>query len=634
MWSLRNTPIKRKLTLMVMLTSSTVLALACGALFAYEYETSRRTLEAELKTIARISAANSTAAVSFGFEIDANEYLSALEVEPHLVAACIYREGRLFAQWVRPGAEPNFPSQPGPDGFLYEGDFLALFEPVLEKEDQDKARIGTIYVRSDFKGIRDRLKLYLGVMILIFLISFLIAFVLSARLQRFISEPILALANAARMVSEGRDYSARAEKKSEDELGVFTDTFNEMLGQIQIQDSALRRAKEDLEKRVHERTKDLELEIAERKRAEEALSVSEVRFRSLVQSAHDAIILANRNGEIISWNKGAQTIFGYEESEVLGKPLPMIMPERYRDLHQLGLRRFLATGEARVIGRTVELHALRKDGTELPVELNLTTWKTGEGTLFSGIIRDITQRKKAEEKLTQQAQELARSNAELEQFAYVASHDLQEPLRMVANYTQLLSRRYKDKLDSNAQEFIAFAVDGATRMQRLINDLLEYSRVGTRGKPFVRVDCSSLLGQAIVNLRGAIEESRAIVTNEELPTLTADSGQLVQLFQNLIGNAIKFRGQTTPRIHISAEENQDHWLFAVRDNGIGIDSQYAERIFIIFQRLHGYSEYPGTGIGLSICKKIVERHGGRIWMESQLGQGSTFYFTIPITPEQ
>jgi PAS domain S-box-containing protein len=634
MWSLRNTPIKRKLTLMVMLTSSTVLLLACGALFAYEYQTSRRTLEGELKTIARISAAKSTAAVRFEFEVDANEYLSDLEAAQHIVAACIYRDGRQFAQWVRPGFEANLPSQPGRDGFLYEGDFLAIFEPVLEKEDQDKARIGTIYVRSDFKGIRDRLKLYLGVMILIFAISFLVAFVLSAKLQRFISEPILALANAAHMVSESRDYSARAEKKSGDELGVFTDTFNEMLGQIQIQDSALRRAKEDLEKRVHERTKDLELEIAERKRAEEALSTSEVRFRSLVQSANDAIILANRNGEIISWNKGAQTIFGYEDSEVLGKPLMLIMPERYRDLHQLGLRRFLASGEARVIGRTVELHGLRKDGVEFPLELNLTTWKTNEGTLFSGIIRDITERKRTEEKLTQQAQELARSNAELEQFAYVASHDLQEPLRMVANYTQLLSRRYKDKLDTNAQEFIAFAVDGATRMQRLINDLLEYSRVGTRGKPFVQTDCSSSLGQAIVNLRGAIDESRAIVTNEELPTVLADGGQLVQLFQNLIGNAIKFRGQATPRIHISAEEKHDHWLFAVRDNGIGIDPQYADRIFIIFQRLHGYSEYPGTGIGLSICKKIVERHRGRIWMESELGKGSSFYFTIPVTSEQ
>jgi signal transduction histidine kinase len=491
---------------MVMLTSSTVLVLACSALFAYEYQTSRQTLEGELKTMARISAAHSTAAVRFGFENDANEFLLALEAEPHIAAACIYKEGRSFAQWVRAGIDSNVPSQPGPDGFQYEGDFLALFAPIIEKEDPDKPRIGTIYLRSDFKGIRDRLKLYFGVMILIFLVSFLIALALSARLQRFISEPILALANAARRVSEGRDYSARAEKKSEDELGVFTDAFNQMLSQIQMQDSALRQAKEELEKRVHERTKDLELEIAERKRAEEAL--------------------------------------------------------------------------------------------------------------------------------TQQTQELTRSNSELEQFAYVASHDLQEPLRMVGNYTQLLARRYKDKLDANAQEFIGFAVDGATRMQRLINDLLEYSRVGTRGKTFVETDCSVVLGQAMVNLRGAIDESQAMVTHDDLPKLMADGEQLVQLFQNLLGNAIKFRGQATPRIHISAGKKQDFWLFSVRDNGIGIEPQYADRIFIIFQRLHGYSEYPGTGIGLSICKKIVERHGGRIWMESQIGDGSTFYFTIPITHEQ
>jgi PAS domain S-box-containing protein len=428
-----------------------------------------------------------------------------------------------------------------------------------------------------------------------------------------------------------KEMYSSAERQAK--LESVNETINEMLGQIQEQGAALRQAKDGLEKRVQERTQELELEIAERKRAEKALSVSEVRFRSLVHSANDAIILANWSGNIISWNQGAHNMFGYLEEEVLGKPLTLIMPQHYREGHLKGLERFQAAGEAHVIGKTVELHGLRKGGMEFPIELNLSTWKTSEGTLFSGIIRDITERKRADERLAARTKELARSNADLEQFAYVASHDLQEPLRMVANFTQLLARRYKDKLDASAHEFIGFAVDGATRMQRLIGDLLDYSRVGTRGKEFAETDCSSVLGQAVANMRGVIAAGSAIVSNGDLPTVMADAGQLVQVFQNLIGNAIKFRGAEPPRVHVSAERKENHWEFSVRDNGIGIDSQYAERIFIIFQRLHGHTEYPGTGIGLSICKKIVERHGGRIWFESEPGAGTTFFFTIPIREE-
>jgi light-regulated signal transduction histidine kinase (bacteriophytochrome) len=233
--------------------------------------------------------------------------------------------------------------------------------------------------------------------------------------------------------------------------------------------------------------------------------------------------------------------------------------------------------------------------------------------------------------LAELAQELARSNADLEHFAYAASHDLQEPLRMVSSYVQLLARRYQGELDADADEFIAFAVDGAKRMQLLINDLLAYSRVGTRGKEFGPTDCEVVLQQALANLRVAIKENAAVVTHGPLPTLKADDSQLVQLLQNLIGNAIKFRNENAPEIHISADcvDDESNWLFSVRDNGIGIAPQYAERIFVIFQRLHTREEHPGTGIGLAICKKIVERHGGRIWVESEPGKGSKFCFTLP-----
>jgi PAS domain S-box-containing protein len=247
-----------------------------------------------------------------------------------------------------------------------------------------------------------------------------------------------------------------------------------------------------------------------------------------------------------------------------------------------------------------------------------------------GVAQDITKRKLAEAALLQRTEELARSNTELVQFAYVASHDLQEPLRMVSSYVQLLARRYAGKLDADADVFIGFAVDGAKRMQHMINDLLAFSRVTTKGHGFEPVEADAALKLALVNLKMAIEESQASVTFDPLPVVNADSAQLTQLFQNLIGNAIKFRRKEPPKVHVSVEKRAREWEFSVRDNGIGIEPQHLERIFVIFQRLNTAAEFPGTGIGLAICKKIVERHGGNLWVSSQPGAGSTFHFTIPM----
>jgi PAS domain S-box-containing protein len=263
-----------------------------------------------------------------------------------------------------------------------------------------------------------------------------------------------------------------------------------------------------------------------------------------------------------------------------------------------------------------------------------------ECSLFSELARDIAfalyglgleeARRKAEETLRKTARELKRSNDDLEQFAYLASHDLQEPLRMVASYLQLLERRYREKLGTDAGEFIDYAVEGATRMKRLINDLLEYSKVGTAERPFEPTQSLEALEEALANLQVAISESGAKVTHGPLPAVTADRKQLVQLFQNLVGNAIKFRSAAPPRVHVAAQMERGEWVFSVRDNGIGIDPKFADRIFIIFQRLHGREEYPGTGIGLALCRKIVERHGGRIWVEPGPGGGSVFFFTVPL----
>lgn len=248
---------------------------------------------------------------------------------------------------------------------------------------------------------------------------------------------------------------------------------------------------------------------------------------------------------------------------------------------------------------------------------------------------EMDERRKAEESLRRRTDDLARSNADLEQFAYIASHDLQEPLRMISSYVQLLAKRYRGKLDRDADEFIFYASDGASRMQRLINDLLTYSRVGTRGKSFEEVNLETVLAQALENLQLAVKEKNAVVTHDPLPTVYGDSGQLTQVFQNLIDNAIKFHGEEPPRIHVSARLEGGKCIFSVKDNGIGVAPEYLNRLFTLFQRLHTRKEYTGTGLGLAICKRIVERHGGRIWVESSPAKGSTFYFVIPAnSPKQ
>jgi PAS domain S-box-containing protein len=364
-------------------------------------------------------------------------------------------------------------------------------------------------------------------------------------------------------------------------------------------------------------------DITARRRAQESLQDSERRFRAVAETAIEGIVSMDERGTISYWNPGAARLFGWPASAAVGQPVSIALP----DPHALAAR----LRDEAAIGTTFETTGRRADRTEFPVEVSLSAWATSQGArVLTAITRDITARKKAERDLEAKADELSRSNQELEQFAYVASHDLQEPLRMVSNYTQLLGRRYRDKLDQDANEFIAFAVDGARRMQELIRDLLEYARVGTRGKEFKPVPAERILSDALVNLATAVGDAKAEIVAGPLPTLLCDSSQLTQVFQNLIGNAIKFRRPgTTPVVRVTAAREGAAWTIAIEDNGIGIEPKYFERIFQMFQRLHGRDEYAGTGIGLALCRKIVERHGGRIRVASVAGKGATFFITIP-----
>ena len=353
-------------------------------------------------------------------------------------------------------------------------------------------------------------------------------------------------------------------------------------------------------------------------------------FRALLESAPDAIVIVNGGGAIQMVNRQVENIFGYSREELLGEPIEILLPERYRQVHVGHRDGYTEHPRTRPMGIGMELFGRRKDGSEFPVEISLSPMRSGQDLLVTSIVRDLTGRKQVEEQLRATAEELKRSNAELEQFAYVASHDLQEPLRMVASYTQLLARRYKGKLGEDADEFIGFAVDGARRMQELINDLLTYSRVGSRPLELKDVDVGETVDTVIADLGHAIDESHASVTRDaHLPNVQADPLQLQQLFQNLIANAIKFRRPSVaPVVHISGRRESGQWHFAVSDNGIGMEAQYLDRIFVLFQRLHSRSDYPGTGIGLAICRKIVERHGGSIQVHSVPGEGTTFEFTL------
>jgi PAS domain S-box-containing protein len=353
-------------------------------------------------------------------------------------------------------------------------------------------------------------------------------------------------------------------------------------------------------------------------------------FEYLTRYANDIILMTDKDGRITEANEKAVATYGYARDELLRTNITDLQSEDTLEDYEMQMKRLEGSAEKGLVFETVHR---RKDGTTFPAEVSAREISIDQTDFLQSIIRDISERKQAQEKLSQAMEELTQSNEELEKFAYVASHDLQEPLRMVSSFVQLLEKRYQGRLDQDAHDFINFAVDGANRMQSLITDLLAYSRVGRRGKEFREASCEVALDRALSNLQAVVEQRGAVVTRDPLPEVKGDDSQLAQLFQNLIGNAVKFCKDRTPRIHVSAERRENEWVFSVADNGIGIAPEYFERIFSIFQRLQSRQEYPGTGIGLAICRKVVERHGGTIWVESELGSGATFYFTIPAQRE-
>ncbi|HMQ79061.1 MAG TPA: PAS domain S-box protein [Ignavibacteria bacterium] len=369
-------------------------------------------------------------------------------------------------------------------------------------------------------------------------------------------------------------------------------------------------------------------DISERKKNEEIKN----QLASIVLNSIDAIYAMSIDGQIQSWNPGAEKLYGFSERDAIGRNISIVIP----DFKQNELNHILnkvAKGE-RI--ESLETKRQRRDKKMIDVSLTLSPiWdEAGIVTSVSAISRDITFKKQVEEELRRYAEELALSNEELYVFSYAASHDLQEPLRSIQNFLETLNKKYKKRLGPEMEEQISAADDGVTRMYRLITDFLMYSRVGTERAVKEEVDCNMALKDATANLELAIKESKASIKQFTLPKIYGNFVQITQVFQNLIANAIKYQGENTPSIDISAEKKDGMWLFAVKDNGIGIEQWFSERIFIVFQKLHDHRKYPGSGIGLALCKRVIEKHGGKIWFESEVGKGTTFLFTLPVLEEK
>jgi PAS domain S-box-containing protein len=383
----------------------------------------------------------------------------------------------------------------------------------------------------------------------------------------------------------------------------------------------------------------LQEQAAALRRQAEVMQKAEQKFRSLLEAAPEAMVMCRPDGEIVLVNSQTEVLFGCGRDKLISANIRTLVPGWKFELRPVWAEDYSHV-KAQPTERGLELSALR-DGISFPVEISLSPLQTEEGMVITTAIRDISERKKAEEQIrllnasleervVERTDALMRSNEELQQFAYIASHDLQEPLRTVSVYAQLLAKRYRRNMGADADQFIDFIVGSAERMENLIHDLLDFSRVDARGTDFfTRTNCADALEDALRNVQSLVEESGAVITHEALPCVEGDLVQLTRLFQNLVVNSIKYRSDETPRIHVSARRQDDEILVSVKDNGIGIEPQYAEKIFGIFRCLQPRDRTSGSGMGLAICRKIVSRHGGRIWVDSALGEGATFYFTLP-----
>ncbi len=595
MTSFSRLSIRRKVMLAILAGSVTTVGMGGLALVGFEAATYRKQALNTATALAKIVSANSTGALTFHDADTAQEILLNLEDNPGLMSARLYElDGSTLATYQRAGRLTSPPPSPPSPGYVFDYRRLLMSQPVMLNGD----RVGDLFLEFDLARERARLWTYAGVVAMAMAVLAAISLLVSYGLQRFVSAPILELARLARHITANNDFSVRAQSGGSDEIGALNRAFNLMLQAIQTREIDLQESRQNLE-------------------------------------------LAQRAGRIASFNWFARTDV-FECSDEMFSLFGVVRGEfsgRRADFRKLVHPEDAAKNEG-------AMHAAQSNDGELNVEYRIIWpdqsihWMAtrakyfygpaGEVERMAGVVLDITERKQAEAQLVQQAEALYRSNRELEQFASVSSHDLQEPLRKVASYAELLAAKYGKQMGEEGDRYIGNITDGVSRMRDLIHDLLAYSSLSGEELPMEKVSMRAVVDGILNDLEPAIMEKKAevnIVT--PLPEIVAGRSQMQQLMQNLSSNALKFQKDQAPRIEVGHERRGDDDVFFVRDNGIGIEEIYAERIFKVFQRLHPRTRFPGTGIGLAICKKIVEQHGGRIWLQSVVGEGTTFFFSIP-----
>jgi PAS domain S-box-containing protein len=732
--SLKEPSVKRKTVAVIMLTSVAVLLLTAAAFTAYDLATYRQSLARGLQATAAIIADHSIPALAFRDEKDARAILTSLRADPRIAAAALYDgRGSLFVRYSAQAPVSAFPSAPDVSGYWFEGGHLILFEPVVE----NGTRLGTLYLKSDPRPLYVRLRAYGGIALLVLFGSALVALAISTALQRRITRPILALAGVAKAVSQRGDYSIRAQKVSEDEIGSLTDAFNGMLARIEEQTETLRQNEgmrpflaaivdssddaiigKDLESRVvswnagaermfgyaaaemlgqpitrlqspdrpEEEARILEevkrggirhfetvriceggqsvevsltvspiknargdiigissiaREITERRRAEREVRENRARLSGIIGSAMDAIISVDAGQRITIFNEAAEKMFHCPAREALGQPLDRFIPEHFRQAHREHVAEFGRTGAtSRAMGHLRPLAGLRVDGEEFPIEASISHTEVGGQQMYTVILRDITERRRAEEQihrlnaeLEQRVQErtaeLSAANKELESFTYSVAHDLRAPLRHIEAFSKILEEDCAAELPPQAAHYLQNIRKSTGKMSMLVDDLLNLARIGRQELRRQPTPLSGLVDEVVADLQDETAGRTLEWRIEPLPAVECDPGLMKQVFANLLSNAVKY---TRPRpvavIEVGCRKmNGDSAVF-VRDNGVGFNMKYVDKLFGVFQRFHRAEEFEGTGIGLATVDRIVRKHGGHIWAEAAVDKGATFYFTV------
>lgn len=625
--SFKDIPIRRKLITIILLISVAVMVLTRIVFFAYEFLAFRQATIQQLSTVGAVIATNSTAALAFENQDDAREMLAALKAEQHITAAALYdARGKLFAKYPADLSDVMFPAMPGRPGYHYQHSSLIGWQRVI----QGDKNLGALYLQLDtWVMMRRWLQSSIGIALIVITVALAVAYFLSQKLQKQISQPILGLAETAKAVSDRRDYSVRATKHGEDEMGQLTDAFNQMLSQIQAQDQAIRR------------------DIAERERAKEALRASEAQLQTIVENLDEGLVASDLDGNLLQWNRAALELHGYSASEqdcrcftdlvdtfeispLEGGALPVeqwplgriLRGEKVHDL-ELRLRRIGSDWERVFSYGGTLVH----DAGGKPVMAIVT-------------LNDITKRKRAEEEIRSlntelehrvaaRTADLEAANKELEAFSYSVSHDLRAPLRAMDGFSHAVLEDYGDQLPEEGRQYLETIRHGAQRMGTLIDDLLTFSRLSRLPLNRQAVNMGRLASDALEEL-GAQRNGRQIdLRIGDLPPCHGDPSLLRQVWVNLISNAVKYtKRREAAVVEVGAREENGETVYFVSDNGTGFDMQYAHKLFGVFQRLHRADEFEGTGVGLAIVQRVVHRHGGRVWAKAEIDRGASFCFTL------